>query len=99
MNIYNADIQIHSCLSPCGDIDASPARIAAAAKEKGIDIIAITDHNTADNSYAMAEAIKRTPGLAAFYGTEVTTSEEMHVICLFGSPDGGIRLRLGKVCW
>jgi len=79
-----ADLQIHSCLSPCGSLDSSPKNIARAAKEKGLDIIALTDHNTADNCPALAEAASEFSGLTAYFGAEVTSSEEVHLICLFG---------------
>ena len=51
-----ADLHIHSCLSPCGDDDMTPCNIAGMAKIKGLDIIALTDHNTARNLPAMQEA-------------------------------------------
>ena len=84
------DLQIHSCLSPCGDLASSPKKIALAAKEKGLDIIALTDHNTADNCPALSDVVKNIPGLTAYYGTEVTSSEEVHIICLFGEVDSAV---------
>ena len=84
------DLQIHSCLSPCGNLDCSPKKIALTAKEKGLDIIALTDHNTADNCPAICEVVKKIPGLTAYYGTEVTSSEEIHIICLFGEVDTAV---------
>ena len=78
------DLQIHSCLSPCGDLGCSPKNIARAAKEKGLDVIALTDHNTTDNCPAICDVVKNIPGLTVYYGTEVTSSEEVHIICLFG---------------
>jgi len=88
------DLQIHSCLSPCGNLACSPKNIAVAAKEKGLDIIALTDHNTADNCPAMSDIVKKVPGLTAYYGTEVTSSEEVHIICLFGDVE--IAVNFGK---
>ena len=34
---YFADLHIHSCLSPCGDEDMTPANICGMAKLKGLD--------------------------------------------------------------
>jgi PHP family Zn ribbon phosphoesterase len=85
MNTYRADIQLHSCLSPCGSLESSPRAIARAAVESGLDIIALTDHNTAANCPALAAAIAEVDGLTCFFGAEVTTAEEIHLICLFGS--------------
>ncbi len=87
MKRYKADLQLHSCLSPCGSLDNSPLQIARTAREKGIDILALTDHNTAANCPALAAAVAELPGLTAFYGVECTSAEEIHLICLFGTVD------------
>ena len=86
----HADLQIHSCLSPCGNLACSPKKIALAAKEKGLDIIALTDHNTAGNCPAMSDVVKKIQGLTAYYGSEVTSSEEVHIICLFGDVETAV---------
>lgn len=86
MRVFSADVQIHSCLSPCGSLDNSPRRIVAEAEKKNIDIIALTDHNTTANCPAFAAAVKAADKITAFYGTEVTSEEEVHVICLFETP-------------
>lgn len=79
------DLHIHSVLSPCGDEDMTPNNIVNMAYIKGLDIIAITDHNSAGNARAVMEAgkgvIKVVPGM------EVTTSEEVHTLCLFPDID------------
>ena len=56
LKIYTADLHIHSCLSPCGDLDMSPRNIVATAVEKQLDIIAITDHNASENILATMKA-------------------------------------------
>ena len=88
--MFLADLQIHSCLSPCGSLDSSPRNIAFAAKEKGLDIIALTDHNTADNCPAFHDVVKQIPNLTAYFGAEVTSAEEVHLICLFGNVDTAV---------
>ncbi len=84
MNLYY-DLHIHSALSPCGDEDMTPNNIVNMAYIKGLDIIAITDHNSCRNARAVMEAgkgvIKVVPGM------EVTTSEEVHTLCLFPDID------------
>ena len=87
MNVYHADLQIHSCLSPCGALENSPRAIVRRAKEQALDIIALTDHNTALNCPALADCCRQEGGLTAFFGVEVTTAEEIHVLCLFGDVD------------
>ena len=77
-----ADFHIHSCLSPCGSLEMAPAAMARAAKAAGLQAIALTDHNSALNIPAFAEACRQT-GLHALFGLEVCTAEELHVLCLF----------------
>ena len=83
MNI-KADLHIHSCLSPCGDLSMSPSRIVSVLKEKGIGLAAITDHNTSLNNRAFASLCKK-EGIAPLFGMEAQTAEEIHVLCLFSS--------------
>lgn len=90
MKAFAADVQLHSCLSPCGSLECSPSRIAHTARARGLDIIALTDHNTAANCAALAAVLPRVPGLTAFFGAEVTTAEEIHVVCLFGAVDDAL---------
>ena len=44
------DLHIHSCLSPCGDNNMTPANIVGMAAVKKLDVIALTDHNSCKNS-------------------------------------------------
>lgn len=88
--ILRTDFHIHSCLSPCGDLDMSPAAIAARAKACGLDAVAITDHNSARHAPAFAEACAAA-GLRALFGAEATTAEEAHVLCLFDDVDRAFR--------
>ena len=83
MKLYY-DFHTHSCLSPCGDNDMTPYNLVNMAKLLGLDIIALTDHNTCENC---ASAIKagEAIGLTVIPGMELCTSEEVHVVCLF--PD------------
>lgn len=82
MNRYFYDLHIHSCLSPCAEDDATPANIAGMAALNGLQIVALTDHNTTRNCPAFFEAA-RAYGLIPIAGMELTTSEDVHIICLF----------------
>ena len=82
MNKYYYDLHIHSCLSPCADDDNTPNNIAGMATLCELNIIALTDHNTCKNCPAFFEACKRY-GLIPVAGMELTTAEDIHVICLF----------------
>ena len=76
------DLHIHSLLSPCSDNDMTPNNIINMAVIKGLDIIAITDHNCAQNTDAVLKCAKNA-GIIAVPGMELETSEEVHLVCLF----------------
>ena len=76
------DLHIHSCLSPCGDDDMTPANIAGMCAIKGLDVVALTDHNSSKNCPAFLAAAEEY-GLLAIPGMEINTSEEVHAVCLF----------------
>ena len=82
MNRYYYDLHIHSCLSPCADNDMTPSNIAGMATIAGVQIVALTDHNTVKNCPAFFKAAKR-QGIIPVAGMELTTSEDIHVVCLF----------------
>lgn len=79
---FSADLHVHTCLSPCGELEMSPRRIVAEARRKGLDLIAVTDHNSAENAGAVLKAAEGT-GVTVFPGLEVCSSEEVHVLALF----------------
>lgn len=82
MNRYYYDLHIHSCLSPCADDDMTVNNIAGMAAIKGLGIIALTDHNSCANCPAFFKACKRN-GVVPVAGMELTTAEEVHLLCLF----------------
>lgn len=84
MKKYFYDLHIHSCLSPCGDDEATPSSIAGIGKLNGLSIMALTDHNTTKNCPAFFEAAKAY-GVIPVAGMELTTAEDIHLVCLFRS--------------
>ena len=82
--MYNTDLHLHSCLSPCADDNMTPSALVTAARDAGLHLIALTDHNTCRNCAAAAEEAEKA-GIGFIPGIEVTTQEEIHCICLF--PD------------
>lgn len=88
MRLYY-DLHIHSCLSPCGSDDMTPYNIAGMAAVKGLDVISVTDHNSCKNCPAVLSAAKEY-GILAVPGMELTTSEEVHAVCLFEELDGAM---------
>jgi len=73
---------VHTCLSPCGDLMMSPRKIAAQACKKHIDILAICDHNSAENVPAVMRAA-RMGEVTVLPGMEICTREEIHVLAIF----------------
>jgi 3',5'-nucleoside bisphosphate phosphatase len=82
---YRADLHIHTCLSPCASLDLSPRRIIERARTERLDLIAVTDHNTAKNVRPVMQ-LGEQAGLTVLPGMEVQTREEIHLLALF--PEG-----------
>lgn len=78
------DLHIHSCLSPCGDDDMTPGNIVGMAGIKGLDVIAVTDHNSCRNCPAVLKLAEQY-GVLAIPGMELTTSEEVQRSACFPS--------------
>jgi PHP family Zn ribbon phosphoesterase len=78
-----ADLHVHTALSPCGADEMTPPAIVAAAVERGLDMIAVCDHNCTRNAAAVQQAAG--DRLAVLAGMEITTAEEAHVVGLFPS--------------
>ena len=52
--MINTDLHIHSCVSPCADREMTPEAIVARAREAGLELIAVCDHNTVRSCDAAA---------------------------------------------
>ena len=85
------DLHIHSCLSPCGDDERTTANIVGMAFVKGLDVIALTDHNAVRNCIA-AKEVADAYGLTLICGMELTTAEECHVVMLMPSLEKALEL-------
>lgn len=79
---YYYDFHIHSCLSPCGDEDMTPNNIVNMSLLKGLDVIALTDHNTMKNCPSILE-LAEASGLLVIPGMEIQTREDVHIVALF----------------
>ena len=86
METLFCDLHIHSCLSPCGSDDMTPSNICGMAMLKGLNMIAVTDHNTARNLPAV-KACADAYGLLLIPGMEITTREEVHLLGYFPTVD------------
>lgn len=86
MKFLRADLHIHTVLSPCGDLEMSPARIIYEAARRDLDIIGITDHNTTRHCN-LTTRLAAEKGIFVLQGAEVTTREEVHCLTFFENND------------
>ena len=86
MKMYKTDLHIHTCLSPCAELEMSPRNIVRQAKRRGLDLIGICDHNTCENvPYVKKSAEKEELNILG--GIEVTSKEEVHILALFDNEE------------
>ena len=89
---FKADLHIHSCLSPCSDWEMSPKKIVRQSLDKQLDLIAICDHNTAENAAAtLREGIRQ--GIAVLPGMEICSREEVHLVTLFNKIEDALKMQ------
>jgi 3',5'-nucleoside bisphosphate phosphatase len=86
MKTFRTDLHIHTLLSPCGDLEMSPANIVSLACQRGLDIIGITDHNTTKQCELVWKLAQKT-SLTVIPGCEMTSREEVHCLGLFEDFD------------
>ncbi len=82
MITYQAELHIHTVLSPCAGVEMIPPLIIHTAVSLGLNMIAITDHNASENVAAVIKAAKG-QDITVLPGMELQTEEEVHVLCLF----------------
>lgn len=76
------DLHIHSALSPCGDNDMTPNNIVNMSILKGLDVIAVSDHNSIKNLHSVMEVARNTD-LLVIPAMEIETAENIHILALF----------------
>jgi len=89
---FFADLHVHTALSPCAGNSATPPNIVATAIENGMQMIAVTDHNSAENVDAVVRCGKL-HGLKVIPGMEIASREEVHLVCLLRSVASAIELQ------
>ena len=77
-----ADLHLHTVLSACAEVEMIPPLIVQRARELGLELLAVTDHNAARNVAAVMAAAAGT-GITVLPGMEVQSREEVHLVCLF----------------
>jgi predicted metal-dependent phosphoesterase TrpH len=92
LQVVAVDLHIHTCLSPCATLDMTPGNIIEQACRKNLAIIAITDHNSAENAAAVIAAARET-ALCVIPGMEITTQEEAHIVGLFERVEDALSMQ------
>jgi hypothetical protein len=91
MNVFY-DLHMHSCLSPCGADDMTPNNLVNMAYLAGLQVIAVADHNTTRNVPA-AMKVGEQVGVLVVPAMELTTKEDIHVLCLLPDLERAEELR------
>ncbi len=92
LQTYRSELHIHTVLSPCAGVEMIPPLIVRTALDRGLDLIAITDHNAGENAPAVIQAAEETH-LTVLPGMELATREEVHCLCLFDRVDQLVRFQ------
>jgi PHP family Zn ribbon phosphoesterase len=79
---FIADLHIHTCLSPCAELSMTPKGIVEKAASLGINILAVCDHNSAENVEVTRDLAKK-KGIYVIAGMEINSAEEVHILSLF----------------
>ena len=67
----------------------TPGNIVGMAAVTGLDVIAVTDHNSCRNCPAVMKFAQEY-GVLAIPGMEINTSEEVHAVCLFPTLEAAL---------
>jgi 3',5'-nucleoside bisphosphate phosphatase len=86
LKLFKTDLHIHTVLSGCAEIEMVPSLILWQAEKKGLNLIAITDHNACHNTEAVIEAARGT-NIHVLPGMELQSREEVHLLCLFDAVE------------
>jgi predicted metal-dependent phosphoesterase TrpH len=92
MKELKADLHIHTCLSPCAELEMVPTAIVREARARGLDMIGVCDHNSAENVGAVVRAGRR-ESVFVVPGMEITSREEVHILGLLPSEENAIHLQ------
>lgn len=89
---WRCDLHIHSCLSPCGEQEMVPTRILEEAKNKGLNLIGISDHNSIENVLTFKKAGERF-GIEVIGGIEIASEEEVHILGFFDNIEQLLKIQ------
>jgi PHP family Zn ribbon phosphoesterase len=92
LRAFRCDLHIHTCLSPCADLDMYPRALIEKSISEKLDVIAVCDHNASENVEYLLRLAKGKP-ITVLPGMEVSSLEEVHVLALFDDLSNLIKLQ------
>ncbi len=87
---FHYDLHVHSVLSPCADVLMTPNNLCNMVSLKGLDVFAVTDHNSAKQLPVIAE-IAQSYSFLVVPGIEVCVKEGIHVLVYFRTVEDALR--------
>jgi predicted metal-dependent phosphoesterase TrpH len=70
----------------------SPKAIVQASAQKDLKVIAVCDHNSAENTWAAVKAGRKT-GVLVIPGMEITSREEVHILGWFPAVEAALEVQ------
>ena len=92
LRAYRCDLHIHTCLSPCADLDMYPRALIEKSIHEKLDVIAVCDHNSSENVSYVLHLAEGKP-ITVLPGMEVSSLEEVHVLALFDDLSNLLKLQ------
>jgi len=92
LRAFRCDLHLHTCLSPCADLDMYPRALIEKSINEKLDVIAICDHNASENVSYVLKCAKGKP-ITVLPGMEVSSLEEVHVLALFDDLSDLLKLQ------
>ncbi|MBN1545138.1 MAG: hypothetical protein JW902_00600 [Syntrophaceae bacterium] len=92
LRAFRCDLHIHTCLSPCADLDMYPRALIEKSINEKLDVIAICDHNSSENVSYVLRLAEGKP-IVVLPGMEVSSLEEVHVLALFDELSSLLKLQ------
>lgn len=96
MGYYLADLHVHTALSACASREMVPPAIVSRCLEAGLSVIAIVDHNSAQNARSVITAAEGR-GLLVLAGIEAQTCEDIHIVLLFPTCEAAEEFELSII--
>jgi len=90
--VFRCDLHVHTCLSPCAELDMYPRAVVDRCLACGLDVIAVCDHNASENILYVTRYAEGKP-LTILPAMEITSREEVHVLAIFDKLSAVSRLQ------